>query len=114
VTLFAIFQPKAESADLPRVVAERFSFFACLLPPVFLLRHRLWLETLAWLIGAIALAVLTPVLGEAGFYLYLVSAVWLGFAAPSLLRAALTRRGWLADGYAVAAKPDLAQLEALK
>jgi len=115
VTLYAIFDPKPNRGDLPVPVAEQFSWLAAVLPPVFLLRHGLWLETLAWLLGAAALVFVTPLLGDgAVFFLYVLGAIWLGFAAPSFCRHALQARGWRLRGERIAASADLAQLEALQ
>ncbi|UJW84345.1 DUF2628 domain-containing protein [Devosia sp. SL43] len=115
MTLYAIFDPKPGRRDLPAVVPEKFSGFAALLPPLFLLRHGLWLELVAWLVSVVALMVLSGYIGDAAtFALYLLTAIWLGFAAPGLRRHALQWRGWSPRGDRVAASADLAQLEALR
>lgn len=114
MTLYAIFDPKAGEARLPAAIPEQFSWAGALVPPVFLLLHGLWLETAAWLLGVAALVVLSPFLGAAAFWLYVLGAVWLGFAAPSFRRHALRSRGWRLRGERIAADADLAQLEALR
>ena len=115
MTLYAIFDPKPGKARLPAVVPERFSWFAALLPPFFLLAHGLWLELIAWLLGVVALIVLSGYIGDgAAFALYSLGAIWLGFAAPGFRRHALQWRGWSPRGDRVAASADLAQLEALR
>ena len=114
MALYAIFDPKPDTADLPAAIPEQFSWLAVLLPPVFLLLHGLWLEMLAWVLMVAALVVLTPFLGAAAFWLYVLGAIWLGFAAPSFRRHALQSRGWRLRGERIAADADLAQLEALR
>ncbi|OYW98433.1 MAG: hypothetical protein B7Z15_22130 [Rhizobiales bacterium 32-66-8] len=115
VTLYAIFDPKPGRPDLPAAVPETFSWLAAMLPPVFLLAHGLWLELVAWLLGVVALLVLAGVMGdEAALALYVLVAVWLGYAAPGLRRHALHWRGWSHRGERVAVTADMAQLEAIR
>ena len=113
MTLFAMYW--SDKQPVPQAVPDRFSWNAAVLPPVFLLAHRLWLETLAWLAGAFALRAVSPLIGGgAAFWLYVLVAMALSFAAPTLRRRALHRRGWQARGYRVAASADLARLEFMK
>jgi hypothetical protein len=115
VTLYAIFDPKPGRPDLPAAIPETFSWLAALLPPVFLVRHGLWLELVAYVLKLVALVVLVGFIGdEAAFALYCLAALWLGFAAPGFRRHALSWRGWRHRGACVAASADLAQLEALQ
>jgi len=115
MTLFAIFDPKPGKADLPAIIPEKFSFFAAILPPVFLGAHGLWLELVAYVVGVVALGVATPFIGEeAVVWLYLLLAMALGYAAPGLRRHALQWRGWRHRGDRVALSADLAQLEAIR
>lgn len=115
MTLYAIFDPRAGKPDLPAAIPEAFSWFAAILPPVFLLAHGLWLELLAWMLKVAALVVLSGFIGvDATVLLYLLVAIWFGFAAPGFRRHALTSRGWTHRGEHVAASVDLAQLEALR
>ena len=115
MTLYAIFDPKPASFALPAVVPAKFFWFAAIMPPVFLSVHRLWLELAAWLLGFAVLVVASIVLGAAAAVtLYILSAIWLGLAAPDLIRRALLRRGWTARGERVADSADMAQLEAIR
>jgi hypothetical protein len=115
VTLYAIFDPKPGRPDLPVAIPEAFSWLAAILPPVFLAAHGLWLELVAWVLAVVALIVLATVIGDgAGFLLYLLASIWLGFAAPGLRRHALQWRGWRQRGERVALNAELAQLEALR
>lgn len=114
MTLYAIFDPKPGKTDLPVAIPEKFSWLAAVLPPVFLLAHGLWLETLAFVLGVVALVVISGFVGGVAGLLYLLGALWLGFAAPSLRRQGLVWRGWVARSARVAASADLAQLEAIR
>ena len=115
VTLYAIYAPRAGRPDLPAAIPEKFSWTAAILPPVYLLAHGLWLELLVWTAKLVVLVYLARVIGgEAASALYLLGAIWLGFAASGLRRDALTRRGWRLRGHRVALSAELAQLGALR
>lgn len=115
MTLYAIFDPKPGRPDLPAAIPEKFSWFAAVLPPFFLISHGLWLELVAYVLKVVALVVLSAYIGDdAAFTLYLLAVVWLGFAAPGLRRHALQWRGWTHRGERIALSADTAQLEALR
>ena len=115
MTLFAIFDSKPGKGDLPAIIPEKFSFFAAVLPPVFLGAHGLWLELVAYVVGVVALGVISAFIGgDAVVWLYLLLVMALGFAAPGLRRHALAWRGWTHRGDCVALSADLAQLEAIR
>lgn len=115
VTLYAIFDSPPGRTELPAAIPERFSWTAAILPPVFLLRHRLWAELAVWGVKLAALVVLARFIGgDAALAVYLIGAIWLGFAAPGLRRASLIRRGWRHRGDRFAASLDLARLGALQ
>ena len=112
VTLFAIYERQSAA---PVAIAEKFSWLAFLLPPVFALRHGLWLELLAYIVVVIALGFAATLLGDAAtFWLYALFALWIGFAAPSLRRHALASRGWNHRRDVTAAAADLAALSWLE
>jgi len=114
VTLYAIFDPQPGKPALPVAVPEKFSWLAAVLPPVFFLRHGLWLECLAYGLKIVALVILAGFIGDdAALLLYGLLAIWLGFAAPGFRRHGLSWRGWRHRGDRIAASADLAQLEAL-
>ncbi|KKB78819.1 hypothetical protein VW35_09980 [Devosia soli] len=115
MTLFALYRSVDDPTALPVAVAERFSWFAALLPPVHALVHRLW--------GHFGLAVLALCLvmiagrflgAEAAFFLYALLAIGFGFAAPGAQRRALHRRGLASLGHRFAADADLARLAVLE
>jgi hypothetical protein len=113
VTVYSVFERSSEPA--PAVVPETFSWFAAMLPPVYALVHGLWLG----LIGYVVLVSLVTFAGlylgdEAGFWLYILAAILIGFEAPALRRAKLAASGWSYRTDVVAGAEDLAQTEWLK
>ena len=113
MTLYSIFD--RDTPEAPVVIAEKFSWLAALLPPVFCLAHGLWLA-LAGFVAAVALIVVGSFwLGAgAGFWLYVLLAVYIGFEAPALRRGALKRGGWSYRTERLAATEELAQVEWLQ
>ena len=113
MTIYAVLEHAVK--PIPVVVAERFSWFAALLPPIWAAVHGLWLELVVYV-------ALLCVLGFAGifvggsavFWIYVACAIWIGFEAASLRRAALRRRGWRDRGEIVAPSEDVALLERLR
>ena len=115
MTLYSIFDRDAAAPEAPVAVAEKFSWLAALLPPVFGLLHGLWLESIAFVVAMALIALLSLWLGlEAGLWLYVLLVMLIGFEAPSLRRGALRRRGWIYRTELFAAAQDLAQVEWLK
>jgi hypothetical protein len=113
MTIYAVFDRDMQSA--PAVVADRFSWFAALLPPLFAIVHGLWLELLGFILVAMLLGAASNLIGDGtAFWIYVVFAVWIGFEAATLRRAALRRRGWRYRTEVVAGAPDLAELEGIK
>lgn len=109
MTLFAIFEPK--STGIPAAVPEKFSWFAAILPPVYALAHGLWLELVAYVVAVVALGFSALWIGpDTARLLYLLFAIWIGFAAASVRRRKLIRTGWRHRGDIVAIDPDLARL----
>ena len=112
MTLFAIYERQSAA---PAAIPEKFSWLAFLLPPVFAVIHGLWLPLIAYVVAVIALGFAGAILGGATtFWLYVLFALWIGFAAPGLRRHALSHRGWTHHGDRVAAAPDLATLSWLE
>lgn len=110
MTLYAVFDRRLDEA--PAVVADRFSWFAALLPPVYGLAHRLWLGTLLWLVLAAAIGTAGMWLGEdVGFWLYVLLAILSGFEAPGFRRRKLRRRGYVYRTELIAPAEDLAQVD---
>ena len=85
-------------------VRDGFHFWAFLLTPLWLLRHRLWLEFIAWLllVGGITFALQRLGVAEsAGFAVGLLLSLLVGMEAPSLRRWKLSRRGFASVGVVV-------------
>jgi hypothetical protein len=78
-------------------VRDGFHFWAFLLAPLWMLRHRMWLEFIfyALIVGATTLALRRLGLAEyAGGWVALLVAVLIGIEASSLRRWKLSRRGF--------------------
>lgn len=102
MAIFVVMEPPAASdaGAVERAVTVRdgFAFMAFLVPPLWLLWHRLWIE--AALVFALSIAL--SALGEAaaagfgflGAALSLLVSLFVGLEGPALRLAALRRRGW--------------------
>jgi hypothetical protein len=85
-------------------VRDGFHFWAFLLAPLWMLRHRMWLELIAYLllIAGITLALQRLGVAEsAGFAVGLLLSWLVGMEAPSLRRWKLSRRGFASVGVVV-------------
>lgn len=108
MTVYSVY---ARDGDLPAAVPDRFRWSAALLPPVHALAHRAWAMLALWLAGTVTIVVLSIWIGGgAAFWLYLLFATWLGFAAPEFQARSLARRGFRHGSEIVAADEDLALL----
>ena len=93
MTLYSVFERHSDPA--PAVVPEKFSWFAALLPPVYAVVHGLWLGLIGYVVLVAALVGASLYLGDdAGFWLYVLAAVLIGFEAPALRRAKLRSSRW--------------------
>lgn len=112
MTLYSVYERQNRA---PEAVADRFSWFAAVLPPVYALVHGSWLMLLGWVVLVAAVAgVAVYGGGEAALWTYILLAILIGFEAGSFYRRALRHRGWQHTGDYLAAEPDLAIVEALK
>jgi hypothetical protein len=87
-----------------RFVRDGFHVWAFVLAPFWMLRHRLWLELIAYLLivgGAIFALRRLGIEESAGFWVALILAVFIGMEASSLLRWKLARRGFEQVGIVV-------------
>ena len=109
MTIYSVFERPNEIA--PTVVPEKFSWFAALLPPVYALYHGLWLGLLAYVVATVAIGAASRLWlgGEAGFWLYMLLAILIGFEAAGFRRAKLRAKGWSYRSDVVAGAADLAQ-----
>ena len=111
MTLYSVYERHDEAS----AVADRFSWFAAVLPPVYALVNGLWLLLCGWVVAVAAIGALGWYGGgEAAVCAYILGAILLGFEAPTFHRRALRHRGWQYTGDYLAAEPDLAIVEALK
>ena len=112
MTLYSVY---ARQDRAPSAVADRFSWFAALLPPVYALVHGLWLLLGGWVVAVLAIVALGYYGGgAAAFWTYVLLALLLGFEAATLRRRRLGHHGWHYAGDYVAAGEDLAIVEALR
>jgi hypothetical protein len=102
-----------EGRDDVVYVRDGFHFLAFLVPPLWLLWHRLWIEALVAFAAMALLGALGSVygFGEAAPLLSLLVSIYVGLEAPALHAAALRRRGWSEWGVVDAANRDEAELK---
>jgi hypothetical protein len=99
--------PRVASAPDPEsfvFVRDGFSFWAFLLGPLWMLRHRLWLVLLGYLLVTVALQVALRAVGASATVMVAVGmlvALLIGFEAATLRRFALARRRWSNIGIVV-------------
>ena len=85
-------------------VRDGFHFWAFLLAPLWMLRHRMWLELIAWLLLLAGITFALEGLGVAesvGFAVALLLSLLVGIEASSLRRWKLSRRGFASVGVVV-------------
>ena len=84
-------------------VRDGFHFWAFLLTPLWMLRHRLWLELMAYLllVGVVTFALRRLGIEGAGPWIALLIALLVGMEASSLRRWKLARRGFANRGVIV-------------
>src|SRR5947207_6765306 len=95
-----------------KFVRDGFHFWGFLLAPFWMLRHRLWLELIAYLllIGGMTLALRRLGIEEsAGGLVWFLTSLLAGIEASSLLRWKLARRGYENLGVVVAEDQDIAE-----
>lgn len=100
---FIVMQPperKGAAASDAVFVRDGFSVIAFLVPPLWLLWRRLWIEAALVIAAALALGALSEVagFGLTGTLLSLLVSVYVGLEGAALRIAALRRRGWRAWG----------------
>ena len=110
MSVYTVYEPppKAhESAPDPErfvFVRDGFSFWAFLLAPFWMLRYRLWLAFIGYVILAIALSVALRFVGASTTVTLIAGALFsllVGFEATTLRRFTLSRRGWKNVGIVV-------------
>jgi Protein of unknown function (DUF2628) len=114
MTVYAAFEPPTGAdpvlrAEATRLVADRFHWLACLLPPVFFVRHRLWLWLAAYVAAVIGLFALSPVLPDLAGPALLGLSILTGLEASELIGNGLVRRGWRPAGLVAGATLEEAE-----
>ncbi|MBA3448391.1 MAG: DUF2628 domain-containing protein [Pseudaminobacter sp.] len=99
MAIYVVVEPPRKSGrDAPDAIFVRdgFSVLAFLIPPLWLLWHRLWIEAALALAVAMTLAAIGEMagLGLTGSLLSLLVSIYVGLEGAALRLAALRRRGW--------------------
>ncbi len=110
--------PGAEGSEAKTravLVRDAFSVIAFLLPPLWLLWHRLWIEAALALSASLLVTALGEIagFGLAGGALSLLVSIYVGLEGAALRVAALSRRGWRQWGVIEAASRDEAEIRYL-
>ena len=102
MTSFVVMTPPADSGSeaLPEFVRDGFSVVAFIVPPLWLLWHRLWIEA-GIAFGVMAL--IPSVAWQLGFgpvspWLSMLVSLYAGLEGPQLRLAALRAKGWTDAG----------------
>jgi hypothetical protein len=115
---FTVHQPpprRGEAASAPErfvFVRDGFHFWAFVLAPFWLLRYRLWLAFVIYLVASILLGIGFLLIGASStvqFFAGLLIALLIGFEAATLRRWKLTRRGWKMRGFVVGEDAEMAE-----
>lgn len=115
MTLYSVFDHEPLSSEPLAVIAEKFSWFAALVTPVWALVHGVWLGLGLWIVGVVGLYFVASLVGEDAISaIYMLFAAYFGFEAPALRAASLRRRGWRYRSDIIAGAEDLALLEYVK
>ncbi|WP_421927920.1 DUF2628 domain-containing protein [Neoaquamicrobium sediminum] len=93
---FVVMEPPGRAAEERAVIVrDGFHILAFLLPAIWLLVHRLWLETLAVVLAGLVIGLLGAWCGSGTASLAsLMLALFVGLEGSALRVAALRRRGW--------------------
>ena len=99
MTLYAIYAKPENGPDAISILADKFSWGAFLFAPLWAISRGAIAYLLLWIAVAGGLFLLVPRIGDdiAGL-LYLIFALWTGFAASSIAGQALEGRNWIASG----------------
>jgi hypothetical protein len=100
MAIFVVMEPpgtsRNDAASGAVLVRDAFSFLGFLLPPLWLLWHRLWIEAALVFALGVGVAALGEIagLGFAGAALSLLAPIYVGLEGAGLRVNALRRRGW--------------------
>ncbi len=116
MSIFQILQkPNISSEQLKDddyiIIDEKFIWFAAFLLPLWLMSKNLWLELVLWLATMFVLGIIYSFVGGAAtFWLYVLSAIYIGFEATNIYARALKRKGLKASGDIIASDYEQAQV----
>ena len=112
---FVVMEPPGRAAEERAVIVrDGFHILAFLLPAIWLLVHRLWLETLAVVVAGFVIGLLGAYWGSGTASLAsLMLALFVGLEGSALRLAALRRRGWREWGVVEADNADEAEIRYL-
>lgn len=118
MAVYTIYRPPLKddetSADPARFafVRDRFSFWAFLLAPFWMLRHRMWLALAIYVAVAVFLQIVLYVLGAPDAVKVIVAlllSLLVGLEAGTLRRITLERRGWRNVGVVIGDDQEVAE-----
>ena len=110
MAIYTVHEPPPKRTETGRIrtrfvfVRDGFSFWAFLLAPLWMLRHRLWLVLVGYIVVAVALQIgagADRCVGVGDGRRRLLLALLVGFEAATLRRWTLARRGWRNVGVVV-------------
>jgi len=110
LSIYRLFSKSGPAPEKDLVcLAERFNWFAFLLPPFWAAAHGLWREFIAMFAALFALLIVENFFALPAFSLYFLFVLWLGFEASRIHAKALLRSGWHWEMDLIAADQLLAQ-----
>jgi hypothetical protein len=118
MSIYTVHEPPAKAdqsqPDPERFVFVRdgFSFWAFLLAPLWMLRHRMWLVLVGYVVVMVALHVGLRLIGASATVTVVAGALvslLVGFEAATLRRFTLSRRRWKNVGIVVGDDPESAE-----
>lgn len=95
---YTLHLPPAATTQAPILIAERFSWWALVFGPLWLMRHGVWW----WGLGGLAVLVFAPWPAELAVF------PLCALCGPDARRAALRRRGWSFEAVVMASDGDAA------
>jgi hypothetical protein len=119
MAIYVVMEPPAantvEAAERAVLIRDGFAFLAFLVPPLWLLWHRLWIEAALAFVAGAGLTALgeTAGLGFTSAALSLLVSIYVGLEGPALRINALRRRGWRDRGVVEAANGREAEIRYL-
>ncbi|MBO6900984.1 MAG: DUF2628 domain-containing protein [Rhizobiaceae bacterium] len=109
---YVVMEPSSRADGETRFVRDGFSFVALILPFIWLLWHRMWVEALLVFAVVMALGVGGELAGlqDVAMGLSLLISIYVALEGASLRVAALRRQGWREAGIVEASNEDEAML----